>query len=297
VDIAFTAQTVLQTGPALMNRVADAGPDSYLWLDLRNANRQATVQQLQISYRAPTGGEISIAVNDGPENQVTLPPSTESQTLTLHGDALISTVKMSLTQGQMVLQGFIIDHDKNPDVTLDVFGLPSATARGWTNVDPAYLASTLPDTPYDGVVLEYGTNEGNTRNFDPDKYADGLTKALTNMRAVFPNASCVLIGPPDRGVLTSRSPRKKHGRHTHVVYDFLVYARTHQKIEAIQRNIGARFSCTAWNWQALMGGPGGSYGWAHARPPLMGPDLTHLSRDGYKRSGEAFAQSMGWGKN
>ena len=44
-----------------------------------------------------------------------------------------------------------------------------------------------------------------------------------------------------------------------------------------------------------MGGPGGSYGWALNMPPLMGRDLTHLSRDGYKRTGDALAHSLGWG--
>ena len=295
-DVAFTSPTVLQTGPALINRVATAAPDSYFWLDLRDAKRQAVVRQLQISYRAPAGGTISIAVNDGPENRVALTPSNESRTLTLRGDALISTVKMRLTQGQMTLHGFIIDHAQPPDVTLDVFGLPSATAHGWANIDTGYLASTLQGASYDGVVLEYGTNEGNTRHFDPDKYADGLTQALTNMRAVFPQASCLLVGPPDRGLLVTRSSRKKHGSGNRVTYDFLMYSQIHQKIEAIQRHVGERFNCAAWNWQALMGGEGGSYGWARAKPALMGHDLTHLSGEGYKRTGEALARSLGWGK-
>ena len=63
----------------------------------------------------------------------------------------------------------------------------------------------------------------------------------------------------------------------------------------MQSEVGARLGCAAWNWQSLMGGPGGSYGWANHNPPLVGSDLTHLTGAGYKRTGEALARSLGWG--
>lgn len=282
---AFTSSTRVATGPGLINRTADAGPESYLWLDVRNSDLQATARQLQIIYRSPTGGALEVSVNNGAPIQAQLDATNESQTLTLHGDAPIATVKMRVARGRVVLHGFMLDYIKPPELTVDVFGVPSATVRGWANADPDYLAHTLKGVHYDGVVLEYGTNEGNDPDFNSDKYAAGLAKALTNMRQVLPSASCLLVGPPDRGVMPKGNPR---------MTDPLKFSRIHRQIEVIQQQVGRQFNCANWDWQDLMGGPGGSYGWALADPVLMGRDVTHLSPEGYRRTAHALAHSLGW---
>jgi len=284
-DIAYTSPTPLDIGPSLVNRVVDAGPDSYLWLDLRDANRLADVRQVQLIYSAPAGASIDYAIDDGDRRAASLPASVASQTLVLGGNGPISTLKLRVSQGKLVLQGFILERAQTPDVTMDVFGLPSATVKGWANANPNTLAQALHGVSYDGVVLEYGTNEGADPNFDGEKYADMLSRALGNVRQVFPKASCVLVGPPDRGVLR----QGKGGS-----LPLLTYGRIHQRIEQIQRDVGSRFGCTEWSWQDLMGGPGGSYGWAHADPSLMGRDLIHLSPDGYRLTGRSLAHSLGW---
>jgi lysophospholipase L1-like esterase len=285
-EIAYTSAEPIDSGPGLANRVVDAGPQSYLWLDVRNTERQTNVQKLGLVYRATAGATISYSLNDGRPSSIVLPPSNDSQTVLLQSDQLISTIKLRITEGKLVLHGVTLDYAQPPTISFDVFGIPSATVRGWANIDPSYLAQTLHDTNYDGVILEYGTNEGAAPDFDADKYAATLTEALTHMRQVIPSASCLLVGPPDRGVLRAgRGPR----------LSLLNYSRIHQQIEAIQQQVGQRFGCIAWNWQDLMGGPGGSYGWAHATPSLMGRDLIHLSPNGYQRTGQALAHSLGWG--
>jgi hypothetical protein len=284
-DIAYTSPTPVDIGPSLVNRVVDAGVESYLWLDLRDASRQADVRQIQLVYTAPSGGSIDYAIDDGPRRTATLQAGTDSQILALGTGRAISTIKLRVSQGKLVLQGFILDRPQPPEVTFDVFGLPSATVKGWANANPATLAQALHGVSYDGIVLEYGTNEGADPNFDGEKYADMLSRALGNVRQVFPKASCVLVGPPDRGVLR----QGKGGS-----LPLLTYGRIHQRIESIQRDVGSRFGCVEWSWQDLMGGPGGSYGWAHADPSLMGRDLIHLSPDGYRLTGRSLAHSLGW---
>ncbi len=284
-ELAYTARDPLQVGPGLMNRIAEAGPDSYLWLDLRGADRQAIVRQVQVVYRTPEGARLEVSVNDGPEQEASLPAGPDSQTLSIRPTTSISTLKLRISQGRIVLHGFILDYLHPPLVTFDVFGVPSATAQGWANLDPAYLKRSLHGEDYDAVALEYGANEGSDLHFDPDRYAAGLTAAMQNLRQAFPKATCLLIGPPDRGVLVRRRGEP---------LDLLSYSRNVQRIEAAQSQIGARFGCAHWNWQALMGGEGGSYGWARREPPLMGPDLTHLTPSGYKLTGEALAHSLGF---
>lgn len=285
-DIAYTSTTVRESGPALIDRVADAGADSYLWLDLRNSQRQADVSKVTLVYRATAGATVDYTVDDAQAGSAPLTVSNDSQTLTIRGRGPISTIKLRVARGKVVLHGFMLDYTQRPDVSVDVFGLPSSTVRGWANIDPEYLARSLQGTRYDGVVLEYGTNEGAAPDFHADKYADTLTQALSHVRQLFPDASCVLVGPPDRGVLHSGNERPQ---------PLLMYGRIHQQIEGIQRQVGRRFGCSVWSWQGLMGGPGGSYGWAHAHPSMMGRDLIHLSPDGYRRAGTALAHSLNWG--
>jgi lysophospholipase L1-like esterase len=288
--LSYKEADVQPVGPALANRIASAG--SYLWLDFRTAFRVATLRSLQIVYRPAGDTEIAVSVNDGPEQTATLSPSspgasgTGSGFLTLNADAPIGTVKLRVTRGTLVLQGFLLDWKDAPLVTFDVFGLPSSTARGWANADPSAIAAALHGETYDAIGLEYGTNEGSDLKFDREKYVANLTRTLTNMRAVFPHASCVLVGPPDRGILVNR-----HGR---ADLDLLEYARIHQQIAQVQAQVGAQFNCIAWSWQDYMGGPGGNYGWAYNEPALMGRDLTHMTMEGYRKTGQALAHSLGW---
>jgi len=102
------------------------------------------------------------------------------------------------------------------------------------------------------------------------------------MRRAFPQAACVLMGPPDRGVLEGQGSGQ------------LRYAKVHAAIAAAQAEIAPEFGCGFWDWQGFMGGPGGAYGWFYAKPSLMGRDLVHLSLDGYRRTGKALALSLGW---
>ncbi len=284
--LAFTAPAPLATGPALTNRVAAAGPESYLWLDFRDGHGESDLKRLQLVYRPLADAAVTVSVNDGPEEVLALPGGNGSALATIEADAPIATVKLRVSAGQVVLEGFLLDRIAPPLVTFDVFGLPSSTVRGWANADPAAIGDALHGESYDAVALEYGTNEGSDPNFDAAKYAGLLNKALTNLRSVFPGASCLLVGPPDRGVLLAR--RGETGT------DYLRFARIHRRIAQAQAEIGARFGCVAWDWQDYMGGPGGSYGWAFSDPVLIGGDLTHMTMRGYRRTGQALAKSLGW---
>ena len=287
-DLAWKAKGEIQVGPGLANRIVSAAPDAYVWLDLRTADLKPQIRQLQIAY-LPTaaGATLELSVNDGPAKQVRLGSGGSGNGfLTVRSDELIYTLKIQVVAGTFAMQGFLLDYAKPPLVTLDVFGIPGGTAQGWGNADPAYIAASLRGDTYDAVVLEYGTNEGNGPNYDPAQYRTDLSVTLAKMRRAFPKASCILVGPPDRGVLINRGGGG--GR------DLLKYARIHKQIASIQAELAPNFGCAVWNWQDYMGGPGGAYGWIYNSPALMGKDLTHLSMDGYRRTGRALATSLGW---
>jgi lysophospholipase L1-like esterase len=152
------------------------------------------------------------------------------------------------------------------------------------------------------VLLQYGTNEGNQKPFDPVHYENDLTASLQNLRRIYPNAVCVLLGPTDRGTLIARSSKSKPRANTQkdpsqgttptLAKELLVYSRIHEQISRIQQNVGQQYGCGFWDWQHAMGGPGGSYAWLKQSPPLMARDLIHLTVAGYQASARLFSQQM-----
>jgi lysophospholipase L1-like esterase len=268
---------------------------SYLWMDFRASPRVPDLQSLDVLFAPPAPGSkvrVGVTVDGDDERVVELDPAAGG-VLQLKSPQPMSVVRLRLVAGAFVLQGFAPHYVKTPSVYFDTFAIPGATAHAWKVLDPAYLRQRGSDVNYDLIVMEYGTNEGNDRHFDPGKYEDDLRGSLRNLRLAYPDAMCALVGPPDRGVLVER-PR---GRHRRVVrrghVDPLKFAHIHERIGEIQRAVGKEFSCAYWSWQDAMGGPGAAYGWRRRSPALMGRDLTHLTMPGYQLSARLFTQDIG----
>src|SRR5262249_49235113 len=156
---------------------------AFLWLDFRRDGQPSRVSRIRVMY-LPTSAvsTIGVTVDSSTEQKVVLDrvspasPDTRSaeiEVVTSDG-APISTLKLRVIEGTLALQGFFLSNRDPRPVTMDVFGLPSATMRGWAQVDALYMKDALRGTSYDAVILEYGTNEGNAPNFDRDKYAAAL---------------------------------------------------------------------------------------------------------------------------
>lgn len=284
-----------RVGPALATLQASARGE-YLWLDLRNGSRRSTVRSVRIFHLpSPRGAALTVSMDGGRAYRIRIPPQRDAaspQSIQVTASHHVSTLKLRVMGGVFQLQGIQLARDARPQVEMDLFAFPSATMRGWAVLDPAYLDASLAGESYDAVVLEYGTNEGNVEPFDAARYASGLETALGNMRRVFPQASCLLMGPTDRGRLipsggagVSRDARSALLLH---------HARIHHEIAQIQREAAARHACAHWDWQAYMGGMGGAYRWALAEPALAARDLIHLTPTGYRQTAGAVAKVLGW---
>jgi len=187
----------------------------------------------------------------------------------------MATVRIRLVSGQVRLHGFRPTYDDAPRVVLDTMSVPGGQLRSWSQVDPR-LAPGGPD--YDLILLQYGTNEGAAPAFDAARYAAYLRTHLAQVRAAHPDARCILIGPPDRGVAGSRGG------------DPMKYAAIHRSIALAQLRASTEFHCGFWDWQGETGGPGTAVRWSRTQPPFMQPDLTHMTARGYDASGRAFAR-------
>jgi hypothetical protein len=305
-ETAYTsASRGVLSGPSLVT-LRSTKKAAFLWLDFRRDGQPSRVVRIRVMYLpTATASTIGVTVDSSQEQTVVLErtPASSSDTRTAEievvtrAGAPISTLKLRVIAGTMALQGFLLSNSEPRPVTMDVFGLPSATMRGWTQVDALYMKDALRGTSYDAVILEYGTNEGNASNFDRDKYAASLAGSLENLRAVFPDSACLLIGPTDRGVRI-RKPTASRSRRRPAkpqpAPDLLKYARVHHEITEVQGDVGRKYNCASWDWQAFMGGPASMYSWALSTPARAARDLTHLTPAGYRQSADAVARALGW---
>jgi len=257
--------------------MTSSGPGDAVFLDLRDAHAAARVRELDVLYdKAGPNASLLLGVSvDGHAERLIPLSRTDARVLRIAPQAPMATVRIRLVSGRVRLHGFRPRYDDVPRIVLDTMSVPGGTLRAWSQVDPR-LAPGGPD--YDLILLQYGTNEGAAPAFDAARYAAYLRTHLAQVRAAHPDARCILIGPPDRGVVAGRGG------------DPMKYATIHRSIALAQRRASAAFRCGFWDWQGETGGPGTAVRWARSQPPFMQPDLTHMTARGYDASGRQFAR-------
>ena len=176
----------------------------------------------------------------------------------------------TLTADKVRILGIAIERIA-PGVVYDVLGVNGARASrilGWNQ--PA-LVEVLTARKPDLIVLEYGTNEVADNSWTLVSYQRLLAGLLRRLHGAAPQASLLLVGPPDRSdlpVAVSRMPA-------------MVEAQRRAAIVA-----GAAF----WSAYDAMGGAGAMNAWS-ARG-LGQADHVHLTRAGYNRIGDNFYRDL-----
>jgi hypothetical protein len=287
-----------------MARLDTTVNNSYQWIDFRTQGQQPNLRELGILYAAsamPT--TLGITIDQLPEQLVDLKVNERGAIQIQAQGGLMSTLKLRLVKGSISLEGFVPTYAEQARLYFDTLAIPGATVRSWKIIDPEYFKALGNETPYDVVLLQYGTNEGNQKPFNSAAYENDLTASLQNLRRVYPHAVCVLLGPTDRGTLIARSAKTKPRTNTQkdqrqdsgaptIAKELLVYSRVHEQISRIQQTVSQQYGCGFWDWQQAMGGAGGSYAWLKQSPTLMARDLIHLTVAGYQTSARLFSQEM-----
>lgn len=279
-------------GPALVNAASAEHGASLAW-DLRTPLRQAIHHKVRFLYQqTEVPITVGVQVDGGEEQTVVLETAPGPAGLELQSDQPISTLQIRLLQGSLRSHGLGLDVPSSARLQLDLFALPGATAKAWQQSNMDYLRNWFDATaPYQLVVLAYGTNEGNEKYFDANAYTQSLRQSVGNLRRMFPEASCLLIGPGDRGILI---PKRRRGRPPVAANQLLRYSHVHAQINKIQQDLGSELGCRAWGMYQAMGGAASAYTWARQRPQLMANDLIHFTVPGYQKLAQLFAAEMGW---
>lgn len=239
---------------------------AFLGVDFRYPDAQTRVQwaDIHIGKSHPeTGSVLGISVDDSPETLVQLGP--DSQRLRIQGERAWATLQLRVLQGPIRIEGIAPVYEGKTAVIMDVFSIPGATAKGWRVVHKDHLRSQDPlGNGYDVVMLQSGTNESLDPDFKVALYEQQISASLTRLKAAYPRARCILIGPPD----AQRS------------------SNTLRLINDSQYRLASAKGCAHWHWQKAMGGTGAAQRWL--AKGWMQADLLHLTPEGYTQSARSL---------
>jgi hypothetical protein len=290
-----------QAGPGMVS-MASAEPGATVQWDLRLPDGRAERQQVRLLYQQTLEPvQLSVQVDGGEPQVLTLQGPVGPAVLVLEGDAPLSTLRLQLLQGSWRWHALQWPLPAATLLQLDVLAYPGATVAGWRQAGNDYQSAWWGGLDYDLVVLAFGTNEGNVQPFDAQAYARMLHAAVSAWRAAFAQSACVLIGPGDRGVLVRRSAvsrkpatARKGAKARAPKVDLLRYTRIHAEINRLQQQVAAQHGCRFWSMQQSMGGAGSAYLWQARQPAWMARDLIHFTVPGYQQLARQFAADMDW---
>jgi lysophospholipase L1-like esterase len=157
-------------------------------------------------------------------------------------------------------------------VTYEAAGINGAEASlflRWSEVmQRPLLAAVNPAL----IVLAYGTNEAGDRNWTEEGYAAMFERIIERCRRLAPNASILVVGPPDRALRAGRKVWKP--------FDGV------DRIVAAQRSVCLKMNCAYWDQRTRMGGFGSMRDWVSIS--WAQPDHTHFTGEGYNELASAL---------
>ncbi len=255
------------------------------WFSMGTADRDEwgrSVSRFELEYlEQPGGGDVDFILDDqkhsslsteGPEKKV------KYHTVSVTDGAHRLEVRTT-TDKETRLFGMRMERDV-PGVTLSALGITGARARFLDKQDDAHWAAVLAGAKPDLVVLAFGTNEvGDGRMaFDENgqlskdpmgDYERNLDKVMEQVEKACPNASYMLVGPPD---MASNDASQGNAKPMVGIYA------NHQM------NVAKKRGWAFWHQQKAMGGPGSMWSWVQAG--MGNSDMIHPTGSGGNALGQ-----------
>ena len=157
-------------------------------------------------------------------------------------------------------------------VTYEAAGINGAEASLFLRWNQALQQPLLAAVNPALIVLAYGTNEASDSNWTEESYAAMFQRIIERIRIATPNASILVIGPPDRAL---RAGRRAWRPFTGV-----------DRIVAAQRSVCRKMNCAYWDQRSRMGGLGSMVDWVSVS--WAQPDHTHFTGEGYNELASAL---------
>lgn len=185
---------------------------------------------------------------------------------------LKSQLVLATDRGAPRFFGVSIERAEKPGVVLDTLGIDGARLETPLAWNEAAFADEVARRAPELFVIAYGTNE----SFDAlkvERYGPQLGDLVRRARHGAPQASCLVLGPPDAALGEGSVPRVA-------------------EVSAVLQKAAAALGCSYVSLQQLMGGEGSFAKGMKAKERLAQPDRLHLTPKGYQELGRALAQRL-----
>jgi lysophospholipase L1-like esterase len=236
---------------------------------------EATSNHFEVYFvREPGGGSVEIRIDGSNELQepfslLARTPKLDYLTFDLPDSGSHRLELRTLNNGRVRLLG-IVAEQISPGVRYDVFGINGAKAnRLLTWNGPAFSAALKALAP-DLIILAYGTNELTDGDWTRESYQTLYEEIIQRLRAAAPQASILIVGPPDRA-------------------DVEVGMRLRLMNESL-RDIALANGTSFWSAYEAMGGAGSMNRWLGTG--LAQADRVHLTAAGYNVLGGRFYKDL-----
>jgi len=242
----------------------------------------ADATSLQVQYLIqPNGGSIEIRDNDTLIATVSTasPASTEQATLAPdtagHFDAPVLPGPhhfevLTIDPAPVRLLG--LSTENSAGITYEAAGINGAEASLFLRWNEALQQTLMLESNPALIVLSYGTNEAGDRNWSEESYAAMFQRIIERCRRLAPNASILVVGPPDRALRAGRRAWKPFAGVDRIV--------------AAQRSVCRQMHCAYWDQRSRMGGLGSMRDWVSIS--WAQPDHTHFTGEGYTELASAL---------
>jgi hypothetical protein len=162
--------------------------------------------------------------------------------------------------------------ENSAGATYEAAGINGAEASLFLRWDEGLQRTLMAANQPALIVLSYGTNEASDHNWTEEGYAALFRRIVARCRRLAPNASILVVGPPDRALRVGRK-----GWAPFEGVDRIVQA---------QRSVCREMGCAYWDQRKRMGGFGSMRDWVSVE--WAQGDHTHFTVEGYNELASAL---------
>ncbi len=287
-------------------RIRGSHPDQYMTLKMTDGTR---FDRVDIEFqRQPGSGTIIVEIDDetrweiatGADSKyvarstIIVPSGGKRIKLSPKGDGPIELLSWTFKRDKA---GVIYHSHGIGGTTVNIINVWSRNVVLW---EIGLLNPAL-------IVVVYGTNEGFNHQLNLERYARNFRARLALLRSAAPQASIVVVGPPDGNRLPRFCKNRKQASCSPLTSDEMenyiqLQASKSQQlcrwhpppklhgVREIQRKIAAQEGYVFWDWSEIMGGECGIHDWT--QEGSASKDHVHLTKRGYKASAEALFKDI-----
>ena len=173
---------------------------------------------------------------------------------------------------------FGVSLEASQGVVVDNFSFRGISGNEFSKMDSSFLVSISQDHPYDLIIMQYGVNlfvKPTDDNFN--WYYKPFTRAITNLKASFPNTNILIISSADRAYKYDKTYETAVGM---------------PNLIALQQKAAFVTGSAFYNTFESMGGNGSMARWVDTTPALAYKDYMHPNNRGSEIIGNSIFDAI-----